>query len=106
MSEQGAPEQIELPVSFDPGKDVVTRYATNLVVQHTEHEFVISFYEAEIPPLLGSPEENKARLQRLGEVQTKCVARVVVAPGRMAEFVKVLEANLQKFQAYQAENRE
>lgn len=33
-------------------------YATNVTVQHTPHEFVISFYEAHPPLIVGSQEER------------------------------------------------
>ena len=103
MSAQQPSDQVALTVCFSGDEDVVTRYATNLVVQHTEHEFVISFYEARIPPLIGTPEENRAVLQQMGAVTAQCVARIVVAPGRMPDFVRALQENLERYQAHTRE---
>ena len=54
-------------------------YATNITVQHTPHEFVISFYEAHPPVILGSLEEREAQLEAIDRVYAPCVARITVA---------------------------
>lgn len=69
----------------------------------TEHEFIVSFYEAQPPLLLGSAEENRATLERMGEVRATCVARIVIAAGRMAEFVRVLQDTLATYEKKRAE---
>ncbi len=80
------------------------QYATNLVVQHTEHEFIISFFRASPPIMLEPLEEAKARALELGKVRAECVARIVVAPGRMPEFVEVLQQNLARYKLSMTED--
>lgn len=92
-------DQVSLPVSFVTPDELKSTYATNLVVQHTEHEFIISFYEARPPILLGAPADVRAKLQTVGEVKAVCVARVVVSPNRMADFIQVMQQNLATFKA-------
>lgn len=36
--------EIELPIDWHIPDNMVSRYATNMVIQHTEHEFVVSFF--------------------------------------------------------------
>jgi hypothetical protein len=73
-------------------------YATNITVQHTPHEFVISFYEAHPPVILGSAEERDAQLQAIDHVYAPCVARITVAASRMESIVKALQENLDRYQ--------
>jgi hypothetical protein len=76
----------------------VAQYATNLVVQHTEHEFILSFYQAHAPIIIGTPEERQRQLEQIDSVPASCVGRVIVTPKRMRDFLSVMQAN---FDAYQ-----
>jgi hypothetical protein len=87
----------QVPLEWYVPEDLVSRYATNLVVQHSEHEFVISFFEIHPPLLLGTPEEIEAKLKQIESVQAHCVARIIVAAERMPEFLQVLQHNLDRY---------
>jgi len=64
FSAEHEPEKTRgLPIKWQIPEDLISRYATNLVVQHTEHEFTISFFEAEPPILLGTPEDSTLAIQ-------------------------------------------
>jgi len=95
VTEQGA----LVPLIHDFPKDLVSRYATHFVVQHTEQEFVISFFEVDNPILLGTPEENREALRSMSGVPAHCVARIIIAPNRMEQFVQILQQNLERFHA-------
>ena len=82
-----------VPLEYVIPDSLVSRYATNMVVQHSEHEFVLSFFEIQSPVLLGSPEEARSRLDEMGSVRARCVARIIVAPERMPGFIQALQAN-------------
>jgi hypothetical protein len=83
-------QQVQMSPDYRSMDDVVGRYATNLLVQFTQHECTISFFEVKAPVLLGTPEENAAKLKSLGSVPADCVARIVVAIGRVPEFIEAL----------------
>ncbi|GAB62703.1 hypothetical protein KSU1_C1107 [Candidatus Jettenia caeni] len=68
-----------------------------MVVQHTEHEFILSFFEVRPPIFLGPDEEQKEKAAQLKSIKAECVARVIVASERMSDFVKVLQDNLSKY---------
>jgi len=91
------PESMRVPVSFEVPDDIVSRYATNFVAQHTENEFILTFYEVHPPILLGSPDENKAQLEALGPIPATCVARIILSPHGMRQLVDVLQRNLADF---------
>jgi Protein of unknown function (DUF3467) len=99
MAEQNLITSRAVPIQWHFPDDIVSRYATNLVVQHTEHEFSISFFEVRPPILVGSPEDIQAALQRVESVPAVCIARIIVAAERMPEFLRVLQDNLAQYQA-------
>jgi hypothetical protein len=103
MSEERPEETKGLPLEWHIPDELSCQYATNLVVQHTEHEFIISFFRASPPILLGPAEDVEEKFARLKSVRAECVARVIVAPGRMKEFVQVLKKNLELQQSKVAE---
>lgn len=94
---------LSLPIDWHIPKDLRTGYATNLVVQHTEHEFILSFYEVYPPILLGSKDDIANRVEELDTVRAECVGRMVVSAERMSEFIKVMQNNLTKYQDRQKE---
>ena len=91
-----APSSLQLPLQWHVPDDLVCRYATNMLVQQSEHEFIMWFFEAKMPPIVGTPDEIKTQLEQLGSIRADCVARITVAASRMPEFVKVLEDSLKK----------
>ena len=93
------PEGRPLPVEWHSSENIVSRYATNMVVQHSDQEFIISFFEARPPLVLGKPEEIETTLSQIKSVRADCVARIIVSAGRMPEFVKVLQDTLANYLA-------
>jgi len=104
--EQTGPERIPVPLEFCVPDNLASHYATNFVVQHTENEFLLSFFEAEVPILLGTPEENLAKLKSIGSVKARCVARIIVSPNRMAELLRIMRENYDRYQGGQRESDE
>ena len=90
-------ETIAVPMEMSIPDSLSTKYATNMVVQHTEHEFIIFFFEAQSPLVIGTPEEQKEALQKIKKVKAECVAKIVVAANRMPEFVRAFQTNLKQF---------
>ncbi len=103
MSEEeqnrGIAGNITLPVDWHVSENIQSRYATNIVAQPIQHEFVISFFEAQPPIFIGTPEENKTRYQELGAIRAECVARIIVAAERLPEFIEALQTTLAAYSA-------
>jgi hypothetical protein len=87
-----------VPIDWHYPDGLVSRYADNLVVQHTPDAFVLSFFEVQPPLLTGSPEEKQARLQHIETVRAECVARVIVPPGQIESIIRVLQENADTYQ--------
>jgi len=103
MSDQELAEGYRVPIEWYYPEDIVSRYVTNMVVQHTEHEFIVSFFEVQPPVLLGDVETRTAQLDEVKSVRANCVARVILAPERLAEFIQVLQDNLDNYRKRKAE---
>lgn len=89
----------KVPVILQEPENTPSFYATNLVVQHTKYEFIISFFEVRPPLLWGPPEEKEKMLEEIDAIRSSCSARIVVAADRMPSFVQVLQDNLKTFLA-------
>ena|SRR5947209_19481006 len=90
---------LTLPVEWHVSENIQSRYATNIVVQPIQHEFVISYFEAQPPIILGTSEENRAKYQELGAIRAECVARVIVAAERLPEFIEAMQTSLAAYRA-------
>ena len=104
MTEQMPGSMKALPIVYEVPDDLGAQYATNLVIQHSNHEFVLSFFEIIPPVILGSPEERVAQLKDVTAVRARCLARIVVAAGRMQGFVEAMQENLSNYLAQKGEN--
>ena len=76
-------------------ENLQSHFAQNLVVQHEPGIFILSFFETWPPIVLGEGDEEQRRLlENINEVESKCIARIVLTPERMAAFTKAMEQNL------------
>jgi hypothetical protein len=102
---------IELRVRFVKNVAVRTAYATNMMVQSTDNEFILTFFEASPPLIVGNtPDERRAAAAQIEAVDAIEVARVVIAPGRMQNFIDLLKQQVERksntpFEATQAKER-
>lgn len=92
--EEEQPKELEIPIEWYVPDSIVSQYATNMVIQHFEHEFIISFFDTKPPLIVGVP--SKEVLESLKSIRAECVARIVVAAARMPGFVNALQTNLEK----------
>lgn len=79
--------------------DLQSHFVSNIVVQHQHDAFILSFFEVWPPAVLGESEEEKREvLESLDSVEARCVARLVVTPSRMREFVTVVTENIENYE--------
>lgn len=88
---------VEVPLEWFVPDGVPTHYVTNVVVQNTTGEFVVSFFEALAPIILGNPDEVAAQRKLIKTVRARCVARVVLTPNRMESMINALVQNYTGF---------
>lgn len=78
-------KKVAIPIKWNTPDNIITRFATNMVVQLIENDFKISFYEQN-PPLQLNPNEPIPK-----EIPATCVASVIVTADRLPRFIKALE---------------
>lgn len=100
------PEELKkLQIEYYFPQDIETKYVTHIVAQHTEQDFIISFFELYQPPLLGSKAEIEKQLENIDKVPAKCVVRIALTPNKMEEFLKVLNGNYKNYKNKFGEKR-
>ena len=88
-----------VPVQWHVPDELVSQVATNFVVQHTNQEFILTFFKLFPPIILGSPEEKKSQIEGMTQAKAQCVAQIVITPQRMNELIAVLQENLKVYLA-------
>jgi hypothetical protein len=103
--EQQQSDEVTLRVNWHFPEGLQSRYGNNVLVQAGPSEFTISFFEMQIPILLGPPEENKAKLKEMGSIQAECVSKVIIPPRLVKGLIDALQTELDKFSS-QMSNQE
>jgi hypothetical protein len=99
MEDHNTESSYAFPIEWHIPENIKPQFVTNLTVQHTGQEFIISFYETYPPLVIGTSEEVEARLEQIESVRAECIARFVMTPGRMENFVQALQTNYEKYVA-------
>jgi hypothetical protein len=77
-----------------------------VLVQSGQFEIFISFFEAHVPPLLGQPEENKVKLERLGSIRAECVSKIIVSPEIVPTIISALQTGLENYRSTRSDQQE
>ena len=98
--------QKKVPIEWHVPEDIASQYANNMIVQHADNEFIVSFFETLPPLIVGSPEDIKTQLDAVEGVRSKCVARIIIAPEKMRDFIQALNTNFDKFLSKKKDDKE
>lgn len=80
-------------------EDLLSHYVSNIVVQHDPDVFILSFFEVWPPAVLAESEEARRKaFNSLECVDAKCVARLVVTPNKMKEFLTIMQTNYRNYE--------
>jgi len=81
----------EVPIKFNIPPTIITRFASNMVIQTLENEFKISFFEVK-PEIRLDPSDEIP-----DEVLADCVASVIVNASKLPSFIKILQKQVDKY---------
>ena len=82
-----------------PRRKTEVAFANHMIVQHMEHEYVISFYQMTVPPKVDLGVEDLQKiLAASGGVSMRCVGRIAISNGRMPSVVAALATSLARNQ--------
>lgn len=83
----------QIPIKWNIPDTVITRFATNMVVQQTEDYVKLTFFEVK-------PEINLTSLETpTKEVNADCVASIIVTPAKLFAIVNVLQRQVDTLKA-------
>jgi hypothetical protein len=105
MAKQKLPQSVEnvevpeergtfAPLDWQVPDSIITRHATNIVIQRGENELIISFFEVSPPILIGEPKDIEAKLAEIKSIPAICVSRIVVSNDRMKGFTEAFQVAL------------
>lgn len=91
---------VQLPLKWNYPPELVTHFVDNMVIQFAPAEdpdhFILSFFQVEHPPIIGETQLSSIINK---EVNANCIARVVVTPKKMKDFLSVLNRHFEKYEA-------
>jgi hypothetical protein len=71
-------EMMEIKLRFAMPEGMPSRHAHHLIVQVTDFEVVLMFFEVQMPVLYGSEEQQKNILDEMGGLRAYCVSKISV----------------------------
>ncbi|GAA5342560.1 MAG: hypothetical protein canaca05_00530 [Anaerolineaceae bacterium] len=84
----------EIQIEWVIPEGVIARYASNVVVQKTESNYLISFFEIQPPLIIGNVEEINLNLSKIEKIEAKCVAQVYMSNEQIKAFYDLLHKML------------
>ncbi len=89
------PEARVVPIKWTNLEEAPLVFSNTQLVQHTNHEFVISFGNVEQPPIMDETDLKQAA--KIESVPAHPAVRIVMPPARFADFLQILQANWERF---------
>jgi hypothetical protein len=90
-------KNISLPIEWHVPEGMQSRYATNVVAQAGSSEIILTFFEAQLPILLGQPEENEEALKKIGSIRAECVGKIIVSPETAQSILIALQTSIDAY---------
>jgi len=98
MSETSDRKQVRIVRKYPD--DLQSYYASHIVVQHEPDRFILSFFEVWPPAIIAETDEEKQQLlESIDSVEAKCVARIIMSPNRMEEFLRLANDSFSRFES-------
>jgi len=88
-----AQEEIQVPIKWNISDTIITRFASNMVVQNIEGYFKLSFFELKPEIRLGEAAAPPS------EIDAECVGSIIVSPDKLRAIIEALTSQLNKYQA-------
>jgi hypothetical protein len=104
MPDQDTPPAIMLPLVWVDVETAEARAANQLIVQHHEGEFILTFGHLIPPLLMGTPEENAEQVKQIPYVGVKVVSQISVTPAKVGEFIQAMQTVLTSYNEQQGKS--
>lgn len=91
------PKSYQLALKWDGLEDCPIQFTNQMLVQHVDNEFVLTFGYM-TPPVFLQP-RTAEEAPSIESLPVKPILRLGMTPGRMLELIKVLQENYRNYQA-------
>lgn len=91
-------------IDFHTPEFMPSNIATNIIVQHFQENFKVSFYE--IKPDIILSEEDKSKMEKRGTLRADCVGSFIISHGDFRKFIDVMQEQLNKYEKRTEETKE
>ena len=98
--------QVTIPLEWYVPDTMKSVYADNFIAQPRMRDFVLSFFDTQIPPFSGTDEQSREYLENLKSVRAECVGRITVAIEMVPDIIKALQTTYNRHLASKAEQEE
>ena len=88
--------EVQKPLKWGNVQETPVQFSNQVLVQHVQNEFVVSFGILTPLPFLQPPTKEEVESIKYVPVQTVC--RVGMTPRRLLEVIKVLQTNYRTYQ--------
>jgi hypothetical protein len=83
-----------LAINYEVPPNPTSYYATQAVIQSTDNEFLIYFFEVFPPLIYGDEISRREQFLKLESIPARFVARIVMTPERIPGLIAALQQNL------------
>jgi len=74
-------------------------FVSDLLIQHEDENFVLSFFEMWPPAIIGETEEDvRSEIEKIDHIDAKCVSRLIITPNKMKSFIEAINSNFEKYE--------
>lgn len=80
----------EVPLKYVVPDDMSVVFSDGVTIQHTENEFILSFFQNSSPVFVTDAQRSAVK-----EVESRCVARIVMTPAQMAKNLEAFQTNFE-----------
>lgn len=84
-------EEVKIPIKWHMPENIISRYASNVLVHALENEFLISFFEIK-PEIRLDPNTPLPK-----EARADCIANIIMSPHKIPLFIDALTKQYNKF---------
>jgi hypothetical protein len=81
----------EIPIEWNVPENIISHYASHVLVDVIENEFTISFYELK-PPIRTDPKDPLPQ-----SVRADCIANIIASPQTIQRLIGALQTQLNMF---------
>lgn len=98
--EEKMEKAFEVPIERHIPDGLPALWSNHFVTQHTEQEFMLTFFQI-APPILLEPTEEE--IEAIKSVRAIAVARIVLTPQKAHDLLEAMQKNVSKFEARRGE---